>query len=179
MAKARRLGPKGEPGSNPAGGTALKRRAQHGQTPLCGVGDDHDVSACRRLNHGRDVGSAVRTMLGPHIQRAGRIRMQFPVRSPVRLAFRLSRRFPRSLVPLARRQARIVRRLRRLAQLGFEPSHPFPQLCVLGYQRIDPLNQRQDQCILGCTIKRLQVGRLNHPSFESDSRLRGNPLYAT
>jgi hypothetical protein len=34
-AKARRLGPNGEPGSSPAGAVALKRPAQHGQTPPC------------------------------------------------------------------------------------------------------------------------------------------------
>ena len=31
--KARRFGPNGEPGSNPSGGSALKRLAQPGQTP--------------------------------------------------------------------------------------------------------------------------------------------------
>ena len=30
--KARRFGPNGDPGSNPAGGSALKRLAQHGQS---------------------------------------------------------------------------------------------------------------------------------------------------
>src|SRR5208337_3698783 len=35
MTKARRLGPNGEPGSSPAGASALKRPAQHGQTPPC------------------------------------------------------------------------------------------------------------------------------------------------
>ena len=35
--KARRLGPNGDPGSNPSGACALKRPAQQGQTPPCKV----------------------------------------------------------------------------------------------------------------------------------------------
>src|SRR3954462_12278173 len=35
MTKARRFGPNGDPGSNPAGGSALKRLEQQGHTPPC------------------------------------------------------------------------------------------------------------------------------------------------
>jgi hypothetical protein len=35
--KARRFGPNGEPGANPAGGLARNRCRQHGQTPPCSV----------------------------------------------------------------------------------------------------------------------------------------------
>src|SRR5437867_945888 len=35
MTRARMFGPNGDPGSSPAGGSALKRLAQHGHTPPC------------------------------------------------------------------------------------------------------------------------------------------------
>lgn len=92
--------------------------------------------------------------------------MQLTVRALVGLAVLHARRFARRLAPLARRQARIGRRLGRLTELGLKPRQPLLQLRVLGDQVLHPLDQRQDQRVLRRAVEKLEVGRLNHPSFD-------------
>jgi hypothetical protein len=64
------------------------------------------------------------------------------------------------LLALRWRQARIVRRLRWLAEPGFKCRNP-----PLG--RLKPLKQRQDQRVLLGVAQVAEVGKLGHPKLES------------
>ena len=64
------------------------------------------------------------------------------------------------LLPFRRRQVRIVRGFRRIAQLGFELGNP-----TLG--RLKPMPQRKDQRILLGVAQSAEVGKLGHPKLES------------
>ena len=136
---------------------------------------DAVVAFERALLHPRHVAAATRAFLGAHIEGAGGIGMQLTVRALVGLAVLQARRFARRLAPLARGQARIGRRLGRLTELGLKPRQPLLQLRVLGDQVVHPLDQRQDQRVLRRAVEKLEVGRLNHPSFESQQTRFGNP----
>ena len=105
--------------------------------------------------------------------------MQRPMGACMRFALGFARGLARGLMALARRRAGIVRRLRRQAELGFELGDTVFQLRIFRNQRIDPFDQRKDQRILRGAIQRLQVGRFNHPSLDSDSRPKRNPLHTT
>jgi len=52
---------------------------------------------------------------------------------------------------------------------------PLLQLRLLCRQRIDPLDQRQDQRVLGRAVEKLEVGGLDHPFLESERIRFGNP----
>jgi len=164
-----------EPPGAARAGAAMQHHSRHIRFDLGQL--DAVVTFERALGRPRYVGGAVRTFPRTHIEHTRRMGMQLPVRAAMRLAFRPARHFARSLLAAARRQARIVRRFRRLSQLRLKPRHPLLQLRVLGNQHVDPLDQRQDQRVLRGAIQRLQVGRFNHPPFESDSCLQRNPLY--
>lgn len=160
----------------------MQRHPRHLRPDL---GDfDPVVALHRRLRHRRHVGRTMLALHGHHLALAGRVGMQRPLRARMRLAFGAVRSLARSLVALAQWRARIVRRLRRKTEPGFQIGHPGAKRNVLGHQRLDLFrqrvrlrDQRQDQRVLGSVVERLQIRwRNTHPLIQiRPGRARGLP----
>lgn len=143
----------------------MQRHPRHIRPDL---GDlDPVVSMRSTLCHTADVRPAMRALIRQHVPPSRRIGMQRPVRAGMRLglAFRLAPGI--GLLTLARRLARIIRRLRRPAQLR-------PQRCVLGFQgrhprsqSVEPRQKRGDQRILLGRRKRGKIKGKSHRIVES------------
>jgi hypothetical protein len=121
---------------------------------------DMVVNLADELRRARHVGPTMPAGVREQIALRCRVRMQRPMRAGMRLALAVpfAGGGRRRLLPAARRRARIIRRLRGHAELGFQLRNPLRQ-------RIDPLDQRQDQRVLGGAVEGLKVGRLDHPSL--------------
>ena len=114
------------------------------------------VGVERRLRDARHVGPAMATLIDQNIAPARRIRMQRTMRPRMRNAGAFTpahSRIGRRLLPLRRRRARIVRRLRRQTELRFKLRHP--------------RRKRQNQFDQGFLVQRLK-GLAIHPIRESD-----------
>jgi hypothetical protein len=110
----------------------------------------------RRLRDARHVGPAMSTLIDQNIAPARRIRMQRTMRPRMRSAWAFTparNRIGRRLLPLRRRHARIVRRLRRQTELRLKLRHP--------------RRKRQNQVDQGFLVQRLK-GLAIHPIRESD-----------
>ena len=102
-----------------------------------------------------------------------RMRMKRAMRPGVRFRLRLGFRRFRGLLSLRGRQARIVRGLGRLIELGLEFRDPSRQPSVGRRQRLDLGDQRGDDRVLVD-----KIGRGSHPNVDSDSRPRLNKKIA-
>jgi len=123
------------------------------------VGDlDMVIGLADKLRRARHVGPTMPAGVREYVARRCRVRMQRPMRAGMGLVPGLGRHECRRLLSLARRRRGIGRRLRRQTELGFQLGNP---LC----QRIDPVDQSQDQRVLGRAVEGLKVGRLDHPSL--------------
>jgi len=114
------------------------------------------VGVERRLRDARHVGPAMSTLIDQNIAPARRIRMQRTMRPRMRCAWAFTparNRIGRRLLPLRRRRARIVRRLRRQTELRLKLRHP--------------RRKRQNQVDQGFLVQRLK-GLAIHPIRESD-----------
>ena len=95
--------------------------------------------------------------------------MKRTMRPSMRLGLALGRGWLRRLLPLRRRNAGIVGRLRRQAQLRLKFGDPRHERRVLRDKRLDPRDQCGDQGVfLG------QIRRRSHPKVDSYSRCRRN-----
>jgi len=103
-----------------------------------------------------------------------RMRMKRAMRPGVRFRLRLGFRRFRGLLSLRGRQARIVRGLGRLIELGLEFRDPSRQPSVGRRQRLDLGDQRGDDRVLVD-----KIGRGSHPNVDSDSRPRLNKKIAS
>ena len=145
------------------------------------------VSLADDLRHAGNVRAAMLAGGRHHIAPGGGIWMQRPMRASVRLAVWLARRFIRRLAPLRGRRTRIIRRLRRQAELGFKfgdtrtkrgvlrlkTRHPDNNLV----QPLDRLRLRQnkpDQCLTVQQLKRLLI----HPWVDSHPPPRRQSVHA-
>ena len=148
-------------GSSLAGASALKRRAQHGHVPPCSatrVTSGSIVGISARSQTSQGLCSAPDTSAPQAWQESARtswwrvgLGWSKAMGAGMGLGLALGNRGQRRLVPLGRRQARIVRRLGRQAELGFQPRDPRRQTRILGHQggipdhqRPDPLQQRDE-----------------------------------
>lgn len=125
---------------------------------------DPVVDLARALRHVRDVGPAGLAGQRPHLVVTGRIGVQQAMGAWMWLGLALGQAGPRRLLSGGRRQARVVRRLVRQAELGLQFRHPCHQGRVLRHQRLDPRQKGGDQRIL--------VGRVSgrrHPILDSHS----------
>ncbi len=102
---------------------------------------------------------------------ARRVGMQRPMRARMGLALRLRLGLAARLLTLRRRFAEIVRGLRRQIQF-------LPQRRVLGFQRINPRQQGDDQRVLLGRRKGREVGRRSHGKVDSyPAHQRNRNLY--
>src|SRR5258708_18920460 len=138
------------------------------------LGDfDPVVGFARLLGALRNVEAAMGTGGGQNIPPPGGIGMERPMRARMGLAFGAVLRPDRRLPPLARRDARIVRRLGRPIQFGSKFSALRPKFGVLSPQRndlrrqsLDRLKLHQNDSDQTFPIKRIKRGAV-HPQFES------------
>ena len=131
------------------------------------IGDfDVIIGFARSLRHAGNVRAAMLASGRDHIAFMRRIRMQRPVRPGMRLALGLFRRRDRGLSPLARGRARIIRRLRRQAELGFEFANTCRQKLDLPRQCRNHLRLRQNQADQRFLVQRFKRFTI-HPELES------------
>jgi hypothetical protein len=137
----------GDPGSRPSyrarleafvaawADAALQRHARHVGFD---VGDfDAIVGLARTLRHIRHIAPAALADKSRHDPHRGRVGMERAMRPGVRIGLGLGRGSLRRLLTLRRRNAGIVGRLRRQAQLGLEFGDPSRQRRHLTHQRGD------------------------------------------
>jgi hypothetical protein len=103
---------------------------------------------------------------GENIAAPRRIGMQRPVRARVGLAFGSVLGPGRRLLPFARRDARIVRRLWRRVQFGAKLGVLRPQRRDLARQPLDRLELHQNDADQSFSVKRIKEGAI-HRKFES------------
>ncbi len=132
---------------------AVQRHARHVRLDLRDL--DPIIGFAGALLRPGHVGPAGLARYRQHVVVAGRVGVKQAMGAGMRLGLALQDRGQRRLLTLRRRQARVVRRLGRQAELGFQFSHPRHQRGVqrhqggvLCRQHLDPLQQGGDHGIL-------------------------------
>ena len=185
MTKARRFGPNGDPGSNPAGGSALKRLEQQGHTPPCS--DTRVTSGAIRGISTRSYSSQTICVTpdtsAPQPLQVAASTACFAVglgcsgRCAPRcgLAFALGAEAPDGFCPFDGGTLELSG-VRRQAQLDLKLGHPRRQCRILRdkrlvarNQRLDPRHQRGDQRVLV-----MQITKRSHLYGDSYSPGRRN-----
>ena len=127
---------------------------------------DPVVALAGELRRVRDIDAATLAMGGAKFPPRGRVGVKRPVRAGMGLGFCLGRRGRRRLLPLRRRQARIVRRLGRLPEFGLQFRHSRRENLNLLRQRLDRLGLRPDQVDQRFLVQSSQRFTI-HPNGES------------
>jgi hypothetical protein len=115
--------------------SAVQRHPRHVGLDLRNF--DAVVALARALRDARNIGAAALAALGPEFSLRCRIGMKRAMRPRMRVGLRLGRGRRRRLLSLRWRKARIVRCLRRQAQLGLEFGDPRHKRGHLRHQRAD------------------------------------------
>src|SRR6201994_449336 len=147
-----------KPGTATRADTAMQRHPRYIGRDLRDL--DPVVGLDRDLGHAGHIGMAMGATICQHLAPARRVGVQRPVRPGMRLALRLRLALGVRLAALARRRARVFRRLRRQVQL-------LPQRRVFRLQRRHARQQRGDQRILLGRRKQREIRGWSHRIVES------------
>lgn len=139
-------------------GSAMQRDARHLRANWRKL--DMIVGLAHALRNTGHISAAAFACAGQHFAPRRRVGMQRTMHAGMRLALGFRCRGPRGLLPLRRRHAGIVRRLRRQAKLGFKFSNTPRQHLDLPGQCGNRFRLRQnqaDQCLLVERFKRCTI----------------------